>query len=295
MTFPMRTLLSVSLAAALAGCSLAPTYERPDAPVDAAYPTGPAYNAAQTAAPAGMAVADIGWRDFFGDPLLQQLIEQSLTNNRDLRVAALNVEAARAQYRIQRADLAPSIGVAGQGSAQRTPADLSPSGQATTSHSRLAGNDTIADWAQRSSASDGPAAAKLTPRPTTTCTPSTTRSTTPTWQTSKGDAPAVARILAHRPRENGACVGMGRGHGGAGEGGRHAAIVVAASTMSQPARDGRFFQCTRRSGRYRRCHEHTRDRRDRKSGKQTRHAAGAAGTRRACPGARCGACHRTVG
>ena len=139
MSFPMRTLLSVSLAAALAGCSLAPTYERPDAPVDAAYPTGPAYNAAQTAAPAGMAVADIGWRDFFGDPLLQQLIEQSLTNNRDLRVAALNVEAARAQYRIQRADLAPSIGVAGQGSAQRTPADLSPSGRATTSHSYQVG------------------------------------------------------------------------------------------------------------------------------------------------------------
>jgi len=139
MKLQMRTLLSVSLAAALAGCSLAPTYERPDAPIDAAYPTGAAYNAAQVAAPGGRAVADIGWRDFFGDPLLQQLIEQSLANNRDLRVAALNVEAARAQYRIQRADLAPSIGVAGQNSAQRTPADLSPSGQASTSHSYQVG------------------------------------------------------------------------------------------------------------------------------------------------------------
>ncbi|KAG0744080.1 hypothetical protein G6F24_016137 [Rhizopus arrhizus] len=135
MKLQMRTLLSVSLAAALAGCSLAPTYERPDAPVDAAYPTGPAYKADGSQAAQGMSTADIGWRDFFGDPLLQQLIELSLANNRDLRVAALNVEAARAQYRIQRADLMPSVGVAGQESAQRTPADLSPSGRATTSHS----------------------------------------------------------------------------------------------------------------------------------------------------------------
>ncbi|WP_308024105.1 AdeC/AdeK/OprM family multidrug efflux complex outer membrane factor [Achromobacter insolitus] len=140
MTFPMRTLLSVSLAAALAGCSLAPTYERPDAPIDAAYPTGPSYQAAQPADAGGMVTADIGWRDFFGaDPLLEKLIEQSLANNRDLRVAALNVEAARAQYRIQRADLMPSIGIAGQESAQRTPADLSASGRATTSHSYQVG------------------------------------------------------------------------------------------------------------------------------------------------------------
>ena len=139
MKFQMRTLLSVSLAAALAGCSLAPTYERPDAPVSAAYPTGPAYKADGSNAALGMSTADIGWRDFFSDPLLQQLIELSLANNRDLRVAALNVEAARAQYRIQRADLLPSVGVAGQESAQRTPADLSASGRATTSRSYQVG------------------------------------------------------------------------------------------------------------------------------------------------------------
>ncbi|WP_175219662.1 AdeC/AdeK/OprM family multidrug efflux complex outer membrane factor, partial [Achromobacter deleyi] len=137
MKLQMRTLLSVSLAAALAGCSLAPTYERPDAPVSSSYPTGPSYKA--DAAGTGVATADIGWRDFFTDPLLQQLIEQSLANNRDLRVAALNVEAARAQYRIQRADLLPSVGIAGKETAQRTPADLSASGQATTSHSYQVG------------------------------------------------------------------------------------------------------------------------------------------------------------
>ena len=57
-------------------------------------------------------VADIGWRDFFVDPRLEELIARSLDNNRDLRVAVLNVERARAQYRIQRADRLPSVGVA---------------------------------------------------------------------------------------------------------------------------------------------------------------------------------------
>ncbi len=145
MNYPMRTLLSVSLAAALAGCSLAPTYERPQAPVDAAYPSGPAYAQAEGQGAPGVNAADIGWRDFFADPLLQRLIEISLANNRDLRVAALNMEAARAQYRIQRADLMPSVGVAAQESAQRTPADLSYGGQATTSHSYQVGG-ALASW-----------------------------------------------------------------------------------------------------------------------------------------------------
>ncbi|WP_283093848.1 AdeC/AdeK/OprM family multidrug efflux complex outer membrane factor [Achromobacter sp. Marseille-Q0513] len=135
---PMRTLLSVSLAAALAGCSLAPTYERPDAPVSAAYPAGAAYKP-DAVNPAGVATADVGWRDFFTDPLLQRLIEMSLANNRDLRVAALNVEAARAQYRIQRSNLMPSIGLAGKETAQRTPGSLTPSGEATTSHNYQVG------------------------------------------------------------------------------------------------------------------------------------------------------------
>ncbi|MBN3269808.1 multidrug transporter [Bordetella bronchiseptica] len=135
----MRTLLSLAVATALAGCSLAPTYERPQAPVDAAYPSGPAYGAPGQAAAGAPVAADVGWRDFFGDPLLQELLALSLANNRDLRVAALNVEAARAQYRIQRADLAPSVGVGGNGSVQRTPADLNPSGQAGISRSYQVG------------------------------------------------------------------------------------------------------------------------------------------------------------
>jgi multidrug efflux system outer membrane protein len=77
---------------------------------------------------AATAAADIGWREFFPDARLQSLIELALANNRDLRVAALNVEAARAQYRIQRADLVLHVNATGSASSQRIPASLSATG-----------------------------------------------------------------------------------------------------------------------------------------------------------------------
>lgn len=135
---PMKKLLLLALAGVLSGCSLAPNYERPEAPVSAVYPTGSAYanaNADAASSVAQQSAADIGWRDFFHDPLLQQLIDISLSNNRDLQKAALNVEAARAQYRMQRADLLPRLGVTADGVAQRVPADLSTTGAATISRS----------------------------------------------------------------------------------------------------------------------------------------------------------------
>ena len=75
----------------------------------------------------------IAWRDYFADERLRQVIALALDNNRDLRIAALNIERARAQYGIQRADLFPSIAVSGGQSAQRGPGDLSMSGGATGS------------------------------------------------------------------------------------------------------------------------------------------------------------------
>jgi multidrug efflux system outer membrane protein len=124
----MRT-LTVSLVAALlaAGCTLEPKYHRPAAPVPQSFPDGEAYRAGAVAptvaaAPtAGKAAADIGWREFFTDVRLQQLIELTLANNRDLRLAALNVEAQRVQYRIQRADLLPTISASANESAQSVP------------------------------------------------------------------------------------------------------------------------------------------------------------------------------
>ena len=85
---------------ALAACTLAPHYERPAAPVPD--------SVRRAAAAAGATpAAEIAWQEFFPDPELQDLIGRALANNRDLRIATLNVEAARAQYRIQRADLVP--------------------------------------------------------------------------------------------------------------------------------------------------------------------------------------------
>ncbi|MDG1582132.1 AdeC/AdeK/OprM family multidrug efflux complex outer membrane factor [Pseudomonas sp. GOM6] len=128
-----QSLLSLAVASVLlGGCSLIPDYQRPQAPVDGLWPVGEAYTASgvsetQTAADA------LGWREFFRDPALQRLVETALANNRDLRIAALNVEAFRAQHRIQRAELFPSISAGGEGTRQRLPGDLSATGSPNTS------------------------------------------------------------------------------------------------------------------------------------------------------------------
>ncbi|VVQ16473.1 efflux RND transporter outer membrane subunit EmhC [Pseudomonas fluorescens] len=134
-----KSLLSIAIAAlVLSGCSLIPDYQRPDAPVAGQYPQGPAYSPAQ--APA-QAAAEQGWKQFFHDPALQQLIQVALENNRDLRVAALNIDAFAAQYRFQRADLFPAVSANGNGSRQRVPARASQTGEAgiTSSYSATVG------------------------------------------------------------------------------------------------------------------------------------------------------------
>ncbi|PRA63953.1 MULTISPECIES: AdeC/AdeK/OprM family multidrug efflux complex outer membrane factor [Pseudomonas] len=121
-----KSLLSLAVTAfILGGCSLIPDYQTPDSPVAAQWPQGPAYSPTESA---DVAAAEQGWRQFFHDPALQQLIQTSLVNNRDLRVAALNIDAYRAQYRIQRADLFPAVSANGSGSRQRMPANLSQTG-----------------------------------------------------------------------------------------------------------------------------------------------------------------------
>ncbi len=123
-----KSLLSLAVAAfVLSGCSLIPDYQQPAAPVAQQYPQGPAYSPAQ--APS-QAAAEQGWKQFFHDPALQQLIKVALENNRDLRVAALNIDAFAAQYRIQRADLFPAVSANGSGSRQRVPANASQTGEA---------------------------------------------------------------------------------------------------------------------------------------------------------------------
>ena len=136
-------LLSLTLLL-LAGCTLAPRYERPAAPVPAEWPAGPAYSEPKADASVP-ATAERPWREFIGDPRLQKIILTALDNNRDLRIAALNVERARAYYGIQRAELLPSVNAVGSGSKERLPADLSRTGTVTTSE-KYSVNLGISSW-----------------------------------------------------------------------------------------------------------------------------------------------------
>ena len=122
----IKKLLSVFVIATvfLSGCTLIPKYTRPEAPIPADWPKGAAYQETRTAIGAPTA-SELRWQEFFTDENLQRLIEGALKNNRDLRVAALNVEKARALYRIQRAELFPTIDAVGNGSKERMPADIS--------------------------------------------------------------------------------------------------------------------------------------------------------------------------
>ncbi|GGB58613.1 efflux transporter outer membrane subunit [Blastomonas aquatica] len=97
-------------AAVLSGCSMAPKYVQPDLPVPASWPVGDAYLAQSEAA-----LPVLSYRDVFVDPRLAQVIDQGLANNRDLRIAAANIAATRAQYRIQLANQLPQIGLGAGG------------------------------------------------------------------------------------------------------------------------------------------------------------------------------------
>ena len=127
-----RMILHCLTLLALSACTLAPDYSRPQAPVPTAWPTGPAYQ--EGVVKSDQAVADIPWQEFFVDSQLRQLVGMALENNRDLRIAALNIERSRALYQIRRADLVPQVDAIGEGSGRRVPADLSGNGKAETIH-----------------------------------------------------------------------------------------------------------------------------------------------------------------
>ncbi|KPN05081.1 efflux transporter outer membrane subunit [Xanthomonas arboricola] len=131
---PIRmTLTAIAVAGVLSGCTLMPRYARPDAPVPERF-AGTELSTASTttdaASPAqAIDIANIGWRQVFTDPALQQVIALALENNRDLRVAALNIEVARAQYRVERAALLPAVQGTGTANNTRTPSELAIPGQ----------------------------------------------------------------------------------------------------------------------------------------------------------------------
>jgi multidrug efflux system outer membrane protein len=122
-----KTLYPALGLALLSGCTMAPDYQRPVAPVADSYLGGEASSYAEV----GSHVPH--WRQFYQQPELQALIEQALTNNRDLRISQLTTEQVRAYFRIQRSALLPSLDGDASGTRQRNPADLSDSGRSGTS------------------------------------------------------------------------------------------------------------------------------------------------------------------
>lgn len=116
----MRKFTAALGAVLLAGCSLAPEYQRPEPPVATAWP--------EDAAPGSRPVADLDWRTYFADPQLQQVIADALDYNRDLRIAVARVAEARALYGISRADRLPNLDLSFSRAGAHVPADLSSTG-----------------------------------------------------------------------------------------------------------------------------------------------------------------------
>ena len=120
---PAISAAAVSLA--LSACAMIPKYEQPAVAVPDAFQ----HDTAQS----GIVAASLGWQDYFADPRLHRLIEIALERNTDLRGAALNAEAVRAQYMISRAALLPGINASGTGQRGRVAADLSGTGSSYVS------------------------------------------------------------------------------------------------------------------------------------------------------------------
>lgn len=126
-----QILLSLGVLVCMGGCSLAPKYTQPLAPIPEEWPQGDAYQATQ-ATPSAPMTPELSRQEFFADEQLRKIIEMALDNNRDLRLAALYVERARAMYGIQRAELFPSVNAAGEGGKQRLSSDLIAAGDPRT-------------------------------------------------------------------------------------------------------------------------------------------------------------------
>ena len=115
----LRSIVPLAAGIALAGCNMAPHYERPALPVPAVVSDGRDSSSNNTTDAA--ALADTAWAEFFVEPRLREVIRTALANNRDLRLALANVEQARAQYRVQRADIFPTAGAVGSATYQKSP------------------------------------------------------------------------------------------------------------------------------------------------------------------------------
>lgn len=119
-------LFTVIITVSVCSCTMSPKYERPDAPVPSGWPAGAAYQTTEAGA------SSLSWREFITDARLRDIIETALSENRDLRVAALNVERAKAMYGIGQATLLPTVNATGSWYKERIPDTISATGSAYT-------------------------------------------------------------------------------------------------------------------------------------------------------------------
>lgn len=128
MSLHSRVFLIASIASLVSGCvsTMAPRYEQAAAPIPISWPESPGISTEPGAV--------IRWQSLFADPRLSRIVQLALDNNRDLRMSALNIERARAQYGIQRSVQFPEVDVGISGSSGRTPASVSSTGTSNVSH-----------------------------------------------------------------------------------------------------------------------------------------------------------------
>ncbi|MGB9629976.1 MAG: efflux transporter outer membrane subunit [Thermodesulfobacteriota bacterium] len=122
-------LLIIFIVIFLGGCTMIPKYKRPQSPIPSSWPSGPAYKEPGPGVPKAN---DLKWEEFLTDEQLKKIIHMALKNNRDLRLASLNMQRAWAFYGIQRAELLPTFDMIGRGSKERIPSDLSETGRRMT-------------------------------------------------------------------------------------------------------------------------------------------------------------------
>jgi outer membrane protein TolC len=121
----MKYIIFSALILVLSACSLTPDLVRP-APIPDTYSTQQQMQ--------GKSIAETGWRRVFTDAQLQYLIQLALENNRDLRIASLNVEAVRAQFQIQNSARLPTIDATAGSIRQRTAMTDSAAASVNTQH-----------------------------------------------------------------------------------------------------------------------------------------------------------------
>jgi outer membrane protein, multidrug efflux system len=133
-----RPLLIIPACVLIMACSMAPKYKRPAMPVPAELP------GINAAAPEDGG-AQVKWREFIKDEKLVKVVELALENNRDLRIASLNVERVQALYRVQRSTLLPHIDAIGSSYKEKVPPAVSgdPTSSITELYTAGAG---VASW-----------------------------------------------------------------------------------------------------------------------------------------------------